>query len=342
MLFIHVILSYLREEKVSKNIVPIMSIIPVCIFLFGCASRPAYKCDPSSPESTPISRFEINRAYGVAFDRDTKLTWKLCSEGQSYSHGHCAGDAIGFSWDDAMKKFDHNGDNWRLPSADELNSIVETRCKTPAINIMIFPNTTPSTYWSSSSDETNSSKAQEVSFSDGKSQSSDKAGIRNIRLVRGEDAKVLEERQELILGLIQQNRTEELIKQEKDAELEATVNCTNKAQCDRLFSLARTYIESEATEKIKVATDTIIETYEPAEVGGIGISAIKIPTKADNAEIRLSVTCKAFGSDIIIEKLDLETESAETLKSKMKKSKIACLSKQITIYRDFQSFVNEK
>ena len=144
------------------------------------------------------------------------------------------------------------------------------------------------------------------------------------------------------MELIEQNRIEELLKQEKDAEQDASVSCSNKARCDRLFSLTHTYISSGSSKKIKNATDNIIETYEPAEVGDIGMSAIKIPGTGDSAVVRLSVSCLVFGSDIIIENLKSESEASESLKSKMKKSKIACLSKKISIYRDFRAFVDEK
>jgi hypothetical protein len=324
---------------VNKSIVTTISI---GIAFAGCASQPAYHCDSKIQETTPTGRFEINQTYGIAFDQKTKLTWNLCAEGQSYSRGHCFGIATGFTWDDAMQTFEHKGDSWRLPNVDELKGIVEAQCQTPAINIAVFPNTPPSSFWSASSDDTNPAKAWDVSFFDGSSNSTDKTVKHNVRLVRGEDAKIVEERQELILELIEQNRIEELLKLEKKAEQDASVSCSNEARCDRLFSLAQTYVTSEASKNIKVSTDKIIETYDPADAGDIGISAIKISGKGDSAEVRLSVSCKVFGSDILIENLKSETEASESLKSKMKNSKIACLSKKISIYRDFRSFVDEK
>jgi hypothetical protein len=300
---------------VNKSIFTTISIASLGITLAGCVSQPAYQCDPGVQETTPASRFEENRTYGIAFDRKTKLTWKLCAEGQSYSNGHCAGNATGFTWDEAMKAFEYKGDSWRLPNADELKSLVEGQCQKPAINLMIFPNTPSSSFWSSSLDDADQSKAWSVSFLQGGSNSGDKSARHNVRLVRGEDAKIVEERQEQVLELMAQSR---------------------------IFSLTQTYITSEASKKIKVATDTNIETYDPVEVGDVGMRAVRIPGKGNAEEVRLSVSCMTFGSDIIIENLKSETEAAEGLKSKMKKSKIACLSKKISIYRDFRSFVDDK
>jgi hypothetical protein len=325
---------------VNKSIFTTISIASIA--LAGCVSQPAYQCDPGVQETTPTSRFEENRTYGIAFDRKTKLTWKLCAEGQSYSNGHCTGNATGFTWDEAMKAFEYKGDSWRLPNADELKSLVEGQCQKPAINLIVFPNTPSSSFWSSSLDDTDQSKAWSVSFLQGSSNSGDKSARHNVRLVRGEDAKIVEERQEQVLELMEQSRIEELLKQEKAAESNATVSCSNKARCDRIFSLTQTYITSEASKKIKVATDTNIETYDPVEVGDVGMRAVRIPGKGNAEVVRLSVSCMTFGSDIIIENLKSETEAAEGLKSKMKKSKIACLSKKISIYRDFRSFVDDK
>jgi hypothetical protein len=328
--------------SVNRYVATTISVASIGIALGGCASQPVYQCDPNIQETTPTSRFDIDRTYGVAFDNHTKLTWKLCAEGQSYSHGHCTGDAALFAWDEAMQKFENRGDIWRLPNVDELKSIVEERCKSPAVNIAVFPHTPPAPFWSASTVDTDPALASYVSFLNGRSDSAGKTARQNVRLVRGEDPKVAEERQEMLEELIHQNRVDELLKQEKDAEQNARVSCNSKARCDRLFSLTQTYIAAEASKKIRIATDKIIETHEPASVGDIGMSAIMIPGKDNSAEVRLTVSCMIFGSDILINNLNIETEAAESLKSKMKNSKISCMSKKISIYRDFRSFVDDK
>jgi len=327
---------------VNRYIATTVSIASIGIALAGCASRPEHHCDPNVQETTPTGRFDINQTYGVAFDNHTKLTWKLCAEGQDFSHGHCTGDATQFTWDEAMRNFENQKDSWRLPNVDELQSIVEAQCKSPSLNIAVFPFTPLSSFWSASPLDKDPALAWYVSFIDGRSNSTGKAARKNVRLVRGEDPKVAEERQEMLSELIHQDRIEELLKQEKDAEQNARVICKSKARCDRLFSLTQTFIASEANAKIKVATDTIIETHDPVSVGDIGMSAIKIPGKNNSAEVRLTASCMIFGSDILIEKLNFETEAAESLRFKMKISKISCLSKKMSVYHDFRSFVDDK
>jgi len=311
------------------------------VFLHGCTSIPKSHCDPQVPETTPTANFDINWAYGIAFDRKTKLTWKLCSEGQTFDGRYCTGGGAEYTWDHAMQTFGDSGTGWRLPTITELNGIVETQCEAPTINDAVFPSTPPAPFWSSTLNEADAGKAKYVDFHYGDSHSASILSKHRVRLVRGEDAKVVEERQELLLELMAQSTTDELIEKEKDAERRAIVTCRNKGHCDRLFSLTLSYIASETGKKMKLVTDRLIRSPEPIEVGDIGMSATMTPGSGNAANIRLTVACKPFGSDTIIDNLKSETEAWEKLKAKMKKSKVACLSKKLSVYTDFRAFVAE-
>lgn len=300
------------------------------IVLVGCATQPKYQCDPSKSETTPASRFEINRTEGTAFDIKTKLTWKICAEGQSFSGGHCTGDATGFTWNNAVQIFGDKGNNWRLPNVDELSSIVEEHCQNPAINIEIFPDTPPFHFWSATAYATNSDYALVVGFDQGSIISRDKMTGANeryssyVRLIRGVqwfDPKKEGQRKQAELAERQKREAEQAAKQAAaQAEMDAYVTCNDKTSCDKTFSLAQIYINSMASQKIQVATDTIIETYNPTEFGNIGMGAVKIPGKGSSAIIRLSVTCKVSDSGHF-EKY--------------------CESKKLDIYKGFRPFVNK-
>lgn len=323
----------------TKIISRVVILSVVGAFLHGCTSLPKSHCDSQVPETTPTANFDINWTYGIAFDRKTKLTWKICAEGQSFDGGYCTGSATEYTWDGAMQTFGDSGTGWRLPTATELNGIVEKRCEAPTINDAVFPSTSPTPFWSSTLNEADAGKARYVDFHYGDSYSASILSRHKVRLVRGEDAKVVEERQELLLELMTQSTTEELVEKEKDAEQRAIVSCRNKAHCDKLFSLTLSYIASETGKKMELVTDRLIRSPEPIEIGDIGMSATMTSSSANAASIRLTVTCKPFGSDTIIDNLKSETEAWEKLKAKMQKSKVACLSKKLSVYTDFRSFV---
>lgn len=135
--------------KKSNASIQLASILLIAFSLHNLAQ--AQSCDSNKPETTPTSRFEINQADGTAFDTKTKLTWKMCAEGQSYSDGHCTGEATEFTQDN-MDVLNLRWSDWRLPVVDELVSLIEVRCVMPAINETIFPDTPNSlfSFWSAS------------------------------------------------------------------------------------------------------------------------------------------------------------------------------------------------
>lgn len=291
--------------------------------LVGCVTLPVGKssstgqqCDPSKPETTPLSRFRIDEAAGTVFDTQTNLTWKRCAEGQTYMAGRCEGDAGTWKWDEAVAKAGVEGNGWRLPNVDELLSIVEKRCKSPSVNSKVFENTPPHWFWSGSS---NLSTAKAASFNYGGAYSEFRSHVGFIRLVQGtqwtDPLGILQEEKKLAADRIEKEaeatRQREIrqrqederkrIKQEElrakvaellEAEKLAVVFCPDKTACDKAFSLTQIYLNQTADMKIQVATDTIVETYNPTEDGKLGLKAIRIPGKGSSAAITLTATCK--------------------------------------------------
>jgi hypothetical protein len=318
------ILSKHRGERMRKSVT---TILLVNFLLTGCAT---YERDPNKLETTPTSRFVIYQPEGTVFDTKTKLTWKICAEGKVFSGGLCVGDASAFAWNNAMQVFGDKGDGWRLPNVDELNSIVEENSRNPAINVAVFPNTPPYHFWSATVYASNPIYALAVGFDEGSTISRDKAtgtssGYSSyVRLVRGAqwfDPLKEGERKQTELAAKQKLEAEQVaIQAAAQAERDAYVTCNDKTSCDKTFSLTQIYINSMASQKIQVATDTIIETYNPTEYGNIGMGAVKIPSKGGSEIIRLSVTCKVSDSGHF-EKY--------------------CESKKLDIYRGFRPFVNK-
>ncbi|MFC3031067.1 DUF1566 domain-containing protein [Pseudoalteromonas fenneropenaei] len=63
----------------------------------------------------------IDNGDGTVTALATKLVWRRCSEGQSWTGMSCSGEATRFSWNDAMKL---TKEGWRLPTLEELDSLV--------------------------------------------------------------------------------------------------------------------------------------------------------------------------------------------------------------------------
>lgn len=106
------------------------------------------ECDPAKPAEPLASRFEVHG--DTVYDKRTDLTWTRCSYGQqSTEAGGCAGSVELLDWNSAMALHPKGDANWRLPQRDELQSIVASNCKRPAINEDVFPGTPSIQYWTS-------------------------------------------------------------------------------------------------------------------------------------------------------------------------------------------------
>ncbi len=96
------------------------------------------------------------------YDRKTDLTWQRCTYGQHWREvGECQGEPRRLTFDDANKL---KLGGWRLPTLDELNSIV-VRGRKPSIDATLFPNTPPLYYWAT--DNRDNSFAWYVFFENG-------------------------------------------------------------------------------------------------------------------------------------------------------------------------------
>jgi hypothetical protein len=83
----------------------------------------------------------------IVIDNATNLVWARCSVGQSWSEtsADCTGTALKFTYDEATKASHPVG--WRLPTPDELKTIVVEGCENPSIDTRLFPRTAPDPYW---------------------------------------------------------------------------------------------------------------------------------------------------------------------------------------------------
>lgn len=103
----------------------------------------------AAPHSVLSGRYIDNRD-GTVTDMTTGLMWMRFASGQTWDGTTCIGDATKVSWDVASRlrrDFAGFGD-WRLPSIEELKTLVDSYREEPAIYDLIFPKTPRSVFLS--------------------------------------------------------------------------------------------------------------------------------------------------------------------------------------------------
>ena len=144
----------------------------------------------SSALTTPSSDFTDNRD-GTATHNKTGLSWKRCSEGQTWTGATCSSTPSAYTYDQAMAltaTFAGKAD-WRVPNIQELLSIVEYGAYDPALNNAIFPAPPSSCFWSGSPFASNSSHVWYMC--DGSATDYSRSGYHHVRLVRGVQSSAL-------------------------------------------------------------------------------------------------------------------------------------------------------
>ena len=129
------------------------SVAAMIALLAGCDN---YRIDEKC--SDHISRGDrgtfVTDDSGLAKDIETGTTWYRCVAGKSFSNYRCKGEALYLSWDDATEYAEEfsqkSGIQWRLPTNDEMKSIIEGSCIGPAINGNVFPAAETYNHWTSS------------------------------------------------------------------------------------------------------------------------------------------------------------------------------------------------
>jgi hypothetical protein len=137
--------------------------------------------------------WEVKTDDGGLRDTDHRYTWYNPDDGANGGAagtpdgGSCVGSACDTQgYAQAVNAQGLCGaTDWRLPSVEELTSIVNYNRFGPAIDTLYFPNTKSAYYWSSSPNAYDSNGAWLVGFGYGYDGYSYKGDERAVRLVRG-------------------------------------------------------------------------------------------------------------------------------------------------------------
>jgi hypothetical protein len=157
----------------------------VCIFVVALASDcvigqdASASCDPKQSVQTPTSRYQIQG--GEVYDTNTNLTWQRCSFGQRWKQGlGCVGVIRQIGWQEAMNQATGG---WRLPTINELKTLIAPACTNPAINEEAFPDMELDKLWYWTSTDTGTS-VWYVAFGTGTVHNADRTDLNAVRLVR--------------------------------------------------------------------------------------------------------------------------------------------------------------
>lgn len=132
-------------------------------------------------------RFTYSANGAEVTDSSTGLTWRRCSEGQQFTNDRCAGKAIEYNYKGALAHAKSRASRetaWRVPTIDELGTLVVKSAKPAAIDNAVFPDTLANRYWSSSPHETDATQAMIVLFKDGHGFKYHRSNKAHVRLVR--------------------------------------------------------------------------------------------------------------------------------------------------------------
>jgi hypothetical protein len=169
---------------------------------------PPFETDDADVKLVQKQSFEAINRYkifdGIVKDTKTGLIWTRCSLGQKWNGSLCEGTPTKYVWDAiATRHFSFAGYNdWRLPTIAELKTLLY--CSTgkpshwnessnpcdgdyakPTLIIQVFPNVAAdAVFWSSSTNEYNSSTVWVADFFAGVNRYDDCRNLFAVRLVR--------------------------------------------------------------------------------------------------------------------------------------------------------------
>jgi hypothetical protein len=133
--------------------------------------------------------WEVKTDDGSIHDKDNKYTWCDSNPATNGGHAGTCGDGTDTEYFiDALNNAAFGGyTDWRLPSREELRSIVDYAIPYPGptIDTGYFPNTVSSYYWSSTTYANSTNGAWGVNFNDGHDSYGYKSNGRYVRAVRG-------------------------------------------------------------------------------------------------------------------------------------------------------------
>lgn len=164
-----------------------MKLIPIITLLSIVAPAAlAQVCDQKVVQTTPSKDFVLND-NGTVTHKKTGLVWMRCAVGSIFDGSTCIGSGNTYNWEEAFDVADSttyaNESDWRLPTIDELTSIVEAQCTAPSVNQAVFPHAPMEYLWSASRSPISDTGALQLNSSLGLAVNGARINPHNVRLV---------------------------------------------------------------------------------------------------------------------------------------------------------------
>lgn len=178
----------MKETTLTSKVLSVIKALFISTFLTSVSiSTIAQECLSDGLETTPNDNFEAVTT-STLLDTTTDLVWRRCAEGQTWDGSTCNGEAVKYTWQQALQ-LAHEASNedllgWRLPNVKELATITERDCVRPAINSSLFPATPPDDFWTSTPSADDPDRAWVVAFFNASHSIKEKDRFIYVRLVR--------------------------------------------------------------------------------------------------------------------------------------------------------------
>lgn len=141
-------------------------------------------------QSTDPGRYTIEGS--LVTDNRTQLMWSRCSLGQTYADGQCTGTATAHNLTQARQlagSSDIGGySDWRVPTIDELETLVDGECSYPVVSLEVFPDTPVSFYASTTPYRFGTYRFMYLYSGTGEVRHDDQNNYSRVRLVRRADS----------------------------------------------------------------------------------------------------------------------------------------------------------
>lgn len=147
----------------------------------------AKQCDDSQTAGKMDMRYEIRG--DEVLDHQTNLVWQRCSVGQRFAQGLCRGAAKPMDLIEAQQTAKRMSQGWRVPTLQELETLLKKTCKPPYIDQVVFPSVQEiaegkAKYWSTSRDKTLPQLRYNIDFLSGEVDANTVGIALGVRLVR--------------------------------------------------------------------------------------------------------------------------------------------------------------